>query len=302
MRLSIIIVNWNTREDLQRCLRSLPAALGDLAHEVFVVDNASCDGSPEMVERDFPRVILIRNPENTGFAHANNQAIPRAAGDYVLLLNSDTVAHSGSLATLVAAMDAEPRVGIAGAKLLNADGSLQYSCRRFPTFLAGLFRNSAFGRLFCRNRQVCDYLMTDFDHNSDAEVDWVSGAALCIRRETFTQIGPLDERYFMYCEDVDWCYTARLAGWLVKYYPAAQITHLIGRSSDLAVARMVRAHHHSMTLFYWKHYAAATPWLMRWVPPVGIWLRLHSVLWAKRREARARLRQSPACESEQAAV
>ena len=286
MLVSICIVNWNTREDLRRCLRSLPAGAGALDLEIFVVDNASSDGSPEMVAGEFPHVQLIRNTRNTGFAHANNQAIRRCRGDYVLLLNSDTVVHPGALAQLVAGMESDPRVGIGGPKLLNADGSLQYSCRRFPTFTAGIFRNNALGQRFARSKQVRDYLMTDFDHAVDAEVDWVSGAVLCIRRATLEQIGMLDERFFIYCEDVDWCYTAHQAGWKVVYFPAAVITHIIGRSSDLAVEAMVRAHHHSMTLFYWKHYAAHTPWPVRWVPPLGIWLRQHLVIWSKRRNGR----------------
>jgi hypothetical protein len=290
MLLSICIVNWNTREDLRRCLESLPAGAGALDLEVFVVDNASGDGSPEMVEREFPQERLIRNASNTGFAHANNQAIRQSRGDYVLLLNSDTVVGPGALAALVAGMEADPGSGIGGPKLLNADGSLQYSCRRFPTFTAGIFRNNIFGQ---RNRKVRDYLMTDFDHASIARVDWVSGAALCIRRAALEQIGLLDERYFMYCEDVDWCYTAGLAGWKVMYFPDAVITHIIGRSSDLAVEKMVRAHHHSMGLFYWKHYAPKTFPLLRWAPPLGIRLRLQLVLWSKRREAR-RKRQAAA--------
>lgn len=286
MLLSICIVNWNTREDLRRCLNSLAAGAGTLGIEVFVVDNASSDGSPEMVETEYPHVRLIRNTANTGFAHANNQAIRQSTGDYVLLLNSDTIVNPGALATLVAGMEADPKVGIGGPKLLNPDGSLQYSCRHFPTFSAGIFRNSAFGRWFSRNKQVRDYLMTDFDHASTREVDWVSGAALCIRRATLEQIGLLDERYFMYCEDVDWCYTAGLAGWKVVYFPDAVIMHVIGRSSDLAVEKMVRAHHLSMRLFYWKHYAPKTFPLIRWIPPLGIRLRLQLVLLSKRREAR----------------
>jgi hypothetical protein len=283
MLLSVCIVNWNTRDDLRRCLDSLAAGAGALEIEVFVVDNGSGDGSAEMVEQEFPRVRLIRNADNTGFAHGNNQAIRQSRGDYVLLLNSDTIVSPGAPAALVAGMEAEPAAGIGGPKLLNADGSLQYSCRRFPTFTAGLFRNSFFGP---RTRKVRDYLMTDFDHASVAEVDWVSGAALCIRRAALERIGLLDERYFMYCEDVDWCYTAARAGWKVKYFPDAVITHIIGRSSDQAVERMVRAHHHSMRLFYWKHYAPKTFPLLRWIPPLGIRLRLQLVLWTKRREAR----------------
>jgi len=286
MLLSICIVNWNTREDLRRCLDSLAAGAGALEIEVFVVDNASDDGSPAMVERDFPQVRLLRNPSNTGFAHANNQAIRQCRGDYVLLLNSDTLVSPGTLAVLVVGMEAHPEAGIGGPKLLNGDGSLQYSCRRFPTFTAGIFRNSAFGQWFSRNKKVRDYLMTDFDHASIAEVDWVSGAALCIRRAALERIGLLDERYFMYCEDVDWCYTVGQAGWKVLYFPEAVITHIIGRSSDLVVEKMVRAHHRSMRLFYWKHYAPKTFPLIRWLPPLGIRVRLQLVLWSKRREAR----------------
>ncbi len=284
MLLSICIVNWNTRDDLRQCLQSLPGGAGELTLEVFVVDNASTDGSPAMVSSEFPQVTLLRNPNNSGFAHANNQALARCRGDYLLLLNSDTVVHPGALSAFVDAMEAQPEAGIGGAKLLNSDGSLQFSCRRFPTFTAGLLRNNPIGRLFPGNAKVQDYLMTDFDHNVAAEVDWVSGAALCMRRATLEQIGLLDETYFMYCEDVDWCYRAHQAGWKIYYFPEAVITHHIGRSSDKAVAAMVRAHHHSMGIFYRKHYAPTTPPLMRWVPLLGIWVRMQLVLLEKKRK------------------
>ncbi|MHB9133083.1 MAG: glycosyltransferase family 2 protein [Armatimonadota bacterium] len=284
MLLSIVIVNWNTREDLRRCLASLPAGASTTSLEVFVVDNASTDGSAEMVEAEFPGVRVIRNSGNTGFAHANNQALRQCEGDYLLLLNPDTLVQPGALDVLIAGMEAHPDTGIGGAKLLNKDGSLQYSCRRFPTFTTGLFRNSALGRLFPGNHLVRDYLMTDFDHATIAEVDWVSGAALCIRRKAFEAIGLLDETFFMYCEDVDWCYRAKLTGWKVCYFPAAVITHIIGCSSDQAVEAMVRAHHRSMGIYFRKHFAQEIPWLFRWLPPLGIWLRLHMVLREKRRE------------------
>ncbi|HEY3415350.1 MAG TPA: glycosyltransferase family 2 protein [Armatimonadota bacterium] len=285
MLLSISIVNWNTRDDLRRCLASLPGGAPATPLEIIVVDNGSRDGTAEMVTAEFPQVQVIRNTENVGFAHANNQAIRASQGDYVLLLNPDTVVHPAALDQFVAAMEAHPRAGIGGAHLLNGDGSLQYSCRRFPSFTAGLFRNSFLGRLFPKNAMVRDYLMTDFDHASIREVDWVSGAALCIRRATLEQIGPLDETFFMYFEDVDWCYRAHQTGWEVRYFPEPRITHLIGKSSDQAIAAMVRAHHHSMLLFYRKHYNPHTPWLLRWLPPLGIFLRMQLVLRDKRREA-----------------
>ncbi len=287
MLLSISIVNWNTRDDLRRCLESLPGGASETSLEVFVVDNASTDGSAEMVEAEFPHVRLLRNPENRGFAHANNVALRQSTGDYLLLLNPDTLVRDGALDTLVAGMEAHPEAGIGGAKLLNSDGSLQYSCRRFPTFATGLFRNSALGKLFPGNARVRDYLMTDFDHASVTEVDWVSGAALCIRRAVLEQIGLLDEIFFMYCEDVDWCYRVGQAGWKVLYFPDAVITHIIGRASDQAVERMVRAHHHSMGLFFDKHYASAMPAVLRWVPKLGIWARMQMVLREKRRQHRA---------------
>ena len=287
MLLSICIVNWNTRDDLRRCLQSLPGGAEQAALEVFVVDNASSDDSAAMVAREFPHVHLIRNADNLGFSSANNLAVQQAQGDYVLLLNPDTVVHPGAFDRLIAGMEAHPRAGIGGAKLLNGDGSLQYSCRRFPTFTAGVFRNSSvWGRVFAGHSKVRDYLMTDFDHASIAEADWVSGAALCIRRACLRQIGLLDETFFMYCEDVDWCYRARQAGWQVLYFPDSVITHLIGRSSDLVVPAMVRAHHRSMGIFYRKHYAPQTPLAVRWFPLLGIWLREQIVLLSKRQGKR----------------
>jgi GT2 family glycosyltransferase len=286
MLLTIVIVNWNTREDLRRCLDTLPRGAQTTPLEVFVVDNGSSDGSPAMILDQYPHVTLIGNPDNVGFAHANNQALRVCQGDYALLLNSDTLVHPGALDALVAGMEAHPQAGIGGAKLLNPDGSIQYSCRRFPTFATGLFRNSALGRFFPQNVQVRDYLMTDFDHASIIEVDWVSGAALCIRRQVLEEVGLLDEQFFMYCEDVDWCYRAHLADWQVLYFPDAVITHVIGRSSDQAVERMVRAHHHSMGLYFRKHYAPAMSPVIRWLPPLGIWLRMQMVLMEKRRQRR----------------
>jgi len=282
MLLSICIVNWNTRDDLRRCLASLPAGASAVSLETFVVDNASSDDSVRMVAQEFPQVRVIENPENQGFARANNLAIREAHGDYVLLLNPDTLVQPGAFDRLVEGMEAHPRAGIGGAKLLNGDGSLQYSCRHFPTFTAGIFRNTIIGRLFGGHSTVRDYLMVDFDHASITEVDWVSGAALCIRRACLEQIGLLDDIYFMYCEDVDWCYRAHQAGWQVLYLPDAVITHLIGKSSDLVVQAMVRAHHKSMGIFYRKFYAPNTPHLLRWIPPIGIWFREQMVLAAKR--------------------
>jgi GT2 family glycosyltransferase len=259
--------------------------------EVLVVDNASEDGSREMVASLFPQVRLIVNSTNIGFGAGNNSALADAKGRYLLFLNSDTVVTEGAFSAMMAFADSSPDIGILGPKLLNGDGSLQYSCRRYPNLGAGFFRSTLLGRLFPRNRFSNDYLMTDWDHASPRDVEWVSGAALMIRRTLVDQIGCFDEDYYMYCEDVDLCWranhtefrepdhaTAPSEGvgnrhWRVVYFPHAIIYHLIGKSSDQAPTRMTYEFHRSQYLFYKKHYAASTPIALKAVIPVGIALR-----------------------------
>ena len=278
MDLSVCIVNWNTSRDLERALGSLAQGGRGLEYEIIVVDNRSRDDSVRMVKERFPQVQLICNQANLGFAAANNQAIAQSKGDFVLLLNSDTLVHPGALARLVEFMRDHPDCAVAGAKLLNRDGSLQFSCRRFPRMMAGFFRKVPLGRLLPENRYNREYLMSDWDHNQVREVDWVSGAAACLRREAIKDVGPLDEGYYMYCEDVDWCWRARQRGWKVYYVPEAVITHYIGRSSDQRPLAMVLRFHDSMIRFYWKHYAVQYRWPLRWIPPLGILARCSVVL------------------------
>lgn len=271
--LSICIVNWNTREDLVKAIESLNCGGAD-DREVVVVDNASSDGSAAFVRSRFPAVTLLENQENSGFSRAYNQAIEAARGEYLLLLNPDCIVHPHALERLTAFLESNPKAAAVGPRLLNADGSLQYSCRRFPTFATGLFRNTPLGRLFPRNRFSREYLMTEWDHSAAREVDWISGAAICIRREALDQVGLLDERFFMYCEDVDWCFRARKLGWGIHYLPTATVTHLIGRSSDQRPLEMVKEFHRSMAHFYRKHYAPDWPLGFRWVPLAAIRLRM----------------------------
>lgn len=272
-RLSVLIVNWNTREDLARAIASV-AQGGVPDCEVIVVDNASSDGSAAQVRAHFPAVKVIENRQNVGFARAYNQALKAASGEYLLLLNPDCVVHPDALRRLVEFLEQHPRAAAVGPRLLNADGSLQYSCRRFPNFTAGLFRNTPLGRLFPGNRFSRGYLMEDEDHSALREVDWLSGAALCTSRAALAEIGLLDETFFMYCEDVDWCYRAREKGWQISYLPSATITHLIGRASDQRPREMVREFHRSMAHFYRKHYARR--WLpgFRWLPLLAIKSRM----------------------------
>jgi GT2 family glycosyltransferase len=294
--LSVVILNWNTCALLEKCLRSLVCPQRGIDVEIIVVDNASGDNSRDMVRREFPQVKLITNRKNVGFGAGNNVAVPQSSGRYVLFLNSDTVVMDGALAAMVRYADANPDIGVLGPKLLNGDGSLQYSCRRYPNLATGFFRNTPLGRLFPNNRFATDYLLQDWDHATPRDVDWVSGAALMMRRELIDQIGAFDEDYYMYCEDVDLCWRANHAPhpatpnartpehlntqhpkpdntWRVTYYPDAVIYHLIGKSSDQAPTRMTYEFHRSQYLFYRKHYAASTPLLLRPLIPAGIALR-----------------------------
>ncbi len=319
MDLSVVILNWNTCALLDASLRSLtPESQSGIEFEIIVVDNNSEDGSADMVRGRFPNVHLIANSVNSGFGAGNNLALPQAQGRYILFLNSDTVVTEGALTHLVRYADGNPDVGIVGAKLLNADGSLQYSCRRYPTLGAGFFRNTPLGRLLPKNRFASDYLMKEFDHSTPLDVDWVSGAALMMRRTLIDRIGAFDEDFYMYCEDVDLCwrtnhtpYPNEITGeqpkskdgvadtnlgkptpskhWRVSYFPDAVIYHYIGKSSDLVPTRMTYEFHRSQYLFYKKHYAATMPILMRPLIPVGIALRAvgklalyRTLYWRKR--------------------
>ncbi|MCC6546168.1 glycosyltransferase [Candidatus Sumerlaeota bacterium] len=254
--LSVIVVNFNCRGLLRDCLESLAGAAPQRELEIIVVDNASSDGAPQMVREQFPHVKLIANADNRGFTHANNQGIEIARGRYMLLLNNDTRVLPAAFEKAIAWMDRNPDAGAAGLKLLNEDGSLQLSCRRFPSFSQALFnRHSALTRIFPANKFSREYLMTDFRHDRIQDVDWVSGACLMLRREIHEQIGGLDERFFMYSEDVDYCYRVWAAGHRVVYLPFARVTHLIGQSSRRNRALTIRERHRSMYRFYKKHYS-----------------------------------------------
>lgn len=255
-RLSVIIVNLNTRDLLRACLRSLAPAQASGDVEVIVVDNGSSDDSCAMVAAEFPQVRLIALKENRGFAVANNMGMREARGRYFLVLNSDTEVIGDALTQICDFMDSHPDVGALGPKLLNTDGTLQYSCRRFPSFRTALFhRYSLMTRLFPRNRFSSEYLMTDVGHEHTMDVDWVSGAALVVRREVFESLGGFDEGFFMYAEDVDWCYRIKQAGWRVVYLPEARILHHIGQSTRLVPYAMTYQRHKSMWRFYRKHYS-----------------------------------------------
>lgn len=271
--LSIIVLNWNTADETLACLESIYSRTVRHAVEVIVVDNASSDRSREVVAEKYPKAKLVVHSTNLGFCAGNNRAIPATRGRYVLFLNSDTVVTEGALDRLVDFADSQADIGIVGPKLLNLDGSLQYSCRRFPNLGAGMFRNTPLGRLLPKNRYTIDYLMSDWDHASVRDVDWVSGAALLIRREALDELGGFDEAFYMYCEDVDLCYRAHRAHWRVIYFPESVIYHIIGRASNKVPTRMTYMFHRSMYRFYRKHYAKTTPFYVRPIILPGLALR-----------------------------
>lgn len=267
---SVSIVNWNTKDELRKCLHTVFAQTG-VSYDVTVVDNASSDGSAEMVEAEFPQIRLIRNPDNYGFGRAHNQAITATEGRYFLMVNPDARLHGiDFLQKMVAFADSHPEVGLIGPKVVNLNGTIQASARSFPTIAAAVFQHSFLGKLFPKNRYVREYTLSDWNHDEVREVDWLSGSTLMARREFIQQVGPLDESFFMYCEDVDWGYRAKAAGWKSVYYPGATVSHRIGASSDKAQVRMLAQHHASMYKLYKKHQAKNASILERAFVALGI--------------------------------
>lgn len=222
--LSIVIVNWNTLEMLRDCLASVLASDGGRASEVIVIDNASDDGSADMVAAEFPQVRLIRNSENRGFAAANNQGFAIARGRHVLLLNSDTLVHGDVLADSVAWLDAHPEAAAMGCRVLNTDGSVQLTCSMYPSILNQLLMASGLWKLR-RPRFFGRYLMTDWKRDSEREVEVISGCYLLVRSSVIEEVGPLDEDFFFFGEETDWCRRMRDAGWKLVFAPVGEITH-----------------------------------------------------------------------------
>ena len=256
MTLSIVIVNYNTEKLLRSCLQSVYAGANGTPLDIWVVDNSSRDNSVAMLKSLFPMVRVIQNPSNVGFSRANNVVINQSRSDYILLLNPDTLIIGDAIERVVKFMREHPEVGIAGCKVLNRDGTLQLACRRsIPTPGVAFYRLTGLSRLFPRSRVMARYNMTYASPDQTHEVDAVSGAFLMIRRQVVEQIGPLDERFFMYGEELDWCLRAKRAGWSVMYYPAAQIVHYKGESTKYNSRKAALEFYRAMYLFHRKHFA-----------------------------------------------
>lgn len=255
--LSIVIITWNVRELLRRCLDSIRESLKgekDLLVETIVFDNGSADGSADMVREGFPWVHLMESQLNLGFTKGNNLAIGQSEGRYILLLNPDTEVVGDALGTMVAYMEAHPRVGALGPQLLNPDGTPRSSRRRFPTLATAFLESTVLQPWFQGSRILERYYLLDRPDDEIQPVDWVVGAALLIRREALQQVGPLDEEFFMYSEELDWCYRLKAQGWEVVYLPTAQVVHREGKSSEQVLAFRHIHFQRSKVLFFKKYY------------------------------------------------
>jgi GT2 family glycosyltransferase len=254
--LSIVIVNYNTEKLLEGCLESIYAGANGTPFDVWVVDNHSRDRSVEMVKSRFPKVKLVENESNLGFSRANNMVIAQSASEYILLLNPDTLVIDDSIDKMIRFMDEHPEVGISGCKVLNADRTLQLACRRsIPTPKVAFFRLTGLSKLFPKSQAVAQYNLTYKDPDETHEVDAVSGAFLMIRRKAVEDVGLLDERFFMYGEELDWCLRAKRAGWAVMYHPRAEIIHYKGESTKYNSRKAALEFYRAMYLFHKKHFA-----------------------------------------------
>ncbi len=273
--LSVVIVSYNTRNLLQACLGSLERSIGVASRETFVVDNASTDGSAEMVAAEFPWVQLIRSSVNGGYAYANNMALRQAGGKRVLLLNPDTELGPTAIADMVAYLDAHPNAGAVGPKLIRPDGTLDLACRRsFPSPAVAFYRLVGLSSLFPGSPVFGRYNLTYLHPDVETEVDSVTGAFMLVRREAIEQVGLLDERFFMYGEDLDWAFRMKERGWHIRYNPKVTVVHHKGASSRQTSERTTVHFYRAMQLFYEKHYRDRAPSPLGWLVVAGIYLRL----------------------------
>lgn len=294
--LTVVIVTWNSADCIRDCLRSIDPPSRRAPTRVVVVDNASKDGTVPLVSREFPWADVVANRDNRGFGAANNQAFAAASSRYVMMLNPDTVARPGALDALVAFMDAHPEAWAAGPAMLNADGSEQRTGVAFPS-LGNLLSETFFldrllphSRLFGRHRRLFD------ERPGPREVDFVQGSALIFRREVLERVGGLDERFFMYFEETDWCFRMKRAGGRVLVCPDAQVVHLGGGEFGHFDERRLLHYHRSLLAFYGKHHGHAAQaalraaLLLRSALRLGLWSGIALLRPARRERARSSAR------------
>lgn len=274
--LSIIIVNYRTYKLTKQTIESVINREHSFSYDIYVVDNASDDGSFEKLEEDFQKeathglIKFMANPENKGFSHANNLAINLSHSEYVLLLNSDTEVQGDVLEKCLDYIEGDEKIGALGCKILLPDGNLDKACRRsFPTVNVSFYRMTGLSKIFPKSKRFGRYNLTYLNENGTYEVDSLSGAFMLVRREAIREVGLLDEDFFMYGEDIDWCYRFKQAGWKVVYYGDAQITHYKGGSGRKGKA--LYEFYNAMKLFYDKHYRKESNPLATAFIYAGIW-------------------------------
>jgi N-acetylglucosaminyl-diphospho-decaprenol L-rhamnosyltransferase len=266
--LSIVIVSWNVRDLLRRCLCSAAESLTcekgrSLSAQIIVVDNASADRSVEMIREEFPHVLLVANEENVGFTGGNNQGLAVSDGRYALLLNPDAEVVGDALGEMVQFMEDQPEVGALGPQLLYPDGRVQSSRRRFPGFSTALLEGTFLQQRFPDSAVLKTYYVLDGSDEQTQEVDWVVGACLLMRTATLEEVGPLDERFFMYSEEMDWCYRAKELGWRVIYLPRAKVVHHEGKSSEQVLPVRHIQFQRSKVLFFKKYHGRCRGEILR---------------------------------------
>jgi len=254
MDITVIIVSWNVKDFLRRCLESIYRFARDIEFEVFVVDNNSSDGSGAMVKAEFPQVNLIANKENYGFSKANNQALIRSRGRYILFLNPDTELVDNSLKAMAGFMETHPDASAMGCRLIYPDGSLQSSCRHFPSFFTDLMENLWLEWIFPRNPFFNYYHMGSWRHDTVRSVDVPYGACLLVRRNTIEDVGLMDERFFMYYDEIDLCYRIKKRGGKIYFTPDIKVLHRLNRSSSQVPSETGRYKYRSKLLYFEKHY------------------------------------------------
>jgi len=287
---SVIVISYNSREMTLACLLALSADLAGLSADIWLVDNASTDGSVEAIRNEYPTINIIANTDNIGFGAANNQAFERAKGDFFLLLNSDAFPIPGAIRAMLTCLESHPEAAAVGPRLLNRDGSLQRSCYRFPGPLRCVYENLLLTAAFPNNACFGDY--RGWSHDSERYVDFVIGAALLVRRTVVEQIGPFDPSFFMYAEETDWQLRMHMAGWKVLFAPQAQVTHYGGESSTAGMKdRQFCEFNRASARFMLKHYgrsgwcvqraAMVTGGILR----LGLWSLLYFTGRGRRQEA-----------------
>lgn len=274
MDLSIVIVSYNTLELLRNCLNSIFNNTKDINFEVWVVDNQSKDGSADMVEKEFPQVKLIKNNINGGFSQANNLALSQVKSRYSLILNPDTIVPEGTLKTCVEYMDIHEDIGCLGCKVVKPNGDLDRACKRgFPTPWNSLSYFLKLDKIFPNSKKFGGYNATYIHEDEESEIDCLVGAFMMVRKQTIDKVGLLDDTFFMYGEDIDWCYRIKEAGWKNYYYPKVKIIHYKGESSKKQSTKMIGVFHKSMIIFYNKHYKNKYNFLVTALSHLGVYTK-----------------------------